>query len=226
MKEEAALEVLNFYRNQHYTDSLATEEGQLADAINTILPSCAALYDKETKMIDTSSVRAVTADISNSYRRKCGSCEFNDGICYTSNPPAYKCTFTNAFHMCDHVCDLDLKPLYHSHWVYEINPETNEWEYKCPKCSSFSKEESDFCPHCGTRMDEELPSTEFKICHECGSKMYPEIVSRSFTIKGGTWVTFDNIKVFICSNKGCDEEVFEDSTVKALEEEIKKRVSE
>lgn len=36
---------------------------------------------------------------------KCGECNLNDGLCYTSNPPQVKCTITGEFHTHDHECD-------------------------------------------------------------------------------------------------------------------------
>lgn len=43
MKRQEALGVLNFYRNLHYSDALGTEERELADAINEVLPTVANL---------------------------------------------------------------------------------------------------------------------------------------------------------------------------------------
>lgn len=47
MERTKAVEVLNFYRNQHYSDPLGTEERELAEAINEILPHYAALQKQE-----------------------------------------------------------------------------------------------------------------------------------------------------------------------------------
>lgn len=35
----------------------------------------------------------------------CGMCPFNDGMCYTSNPPKRKCTITGEFHFYDDECN-------------------------------------------------------------------------------------------------------------------------
>lgn len=34
----------------------------------------------------------------------CSNCEHNDGMIYTSNPPKWKCTFTNEWHTADYYC--------------------------------------------------------------------------------------------------------------------------
>ena len=63
---------------------------------------------------------------------------------------------------------------------------------------------------------------DYRYCHECGSKMYPETVDRSFTLKDKSVITVTGIEAFICSNLNCNEEVYDDKTVKKLEEEILK----
>jgi len=55
MKRNEALEILNFYRNQHYTAPIGTEEQELADAINTVLP----LIVNQTLDADLTSDQAV-----------------------------------------------------------------------------------------------------------------------------------------------------------------------
>lgn len=37
----------------------------------------------------------------------CGTCDRNDGMCYTSNPPKRKCTITGKFHFYDDECDIE-----------------------------------------------------------------------------------------------------------------------
>ena len=41
----------------------------------------------------------------------CGMCPFNDGMCYTSNPPKRKCTITNEFHYYDDKCNCEYSRL-------------------------------------------------------------------------------------------------------------------
>ena len=48
MDRAEACEILNFYRNRHYTEPLGTEERELSDAINEILPHYAALREQDT----------------------------------------------------------------------------------------------------------------------------------------------------------------------------------
>lgn len=41
----------------------------------------------------------------------CGMCPFNDGMCYTSNPPKRKCTITDEFHYYDDECNCEYSRL-------------------------------------------------------------------------------------------------------------------
>jgi hypothetical protein len=41
----------------------------------------------------------------------CGMCPFNDGMCYTSNPPKRKCTITGEFHFYDDECNCEYSRL-------------------------------------------------------------------------------------------------------------------
>lgn len=68
-------------------------------------------------------------------------------------------------------------------------------------------------------MDSNL---DYKYCHECGSEMYPKTIDRTFTLKDKSLVTVTGIEAYICSNPDCDEEVYDDKTVKKIEEEILK----
>ena len=49
--------------------------------------------------------------------RTCGNCPFNDGLCYTSVSPKYKCTFDNNFYDGMHACHHELKPVIHAEWL-------------------------------------------------------------------------------------------------------------
>ena len=51
MDRAEACEILNFYRNRHYTEPIGTEERELSDAINEILPHYATLREQEQKWI-------------------------------------------------------------------------------------------------------------------------------------------------------------------------------
>lgn len=37
--------------------------------------------------------------------RSCSNCDNNDRMCYTSNPPKYKCMLDGEFHTADYSCD-------------------------------------------------------------------------------------------------------------------------
>lgn len=41
----------------------------------------------------------------------------------------------------------------HGYWVYSINSESSCEEYTCSLCGAFSFAETNYCPHCGAKMD-------------------------------------------------------------------------
>ena len=41
----------------------------------------------------------------NTCKSSCSICNKNDGLCYTSNPPKYRCTLNGEFHTADYFCD-------------------------------------------------------------------------------------------------------------------------
>lgn len=94
---------------------------------------------------------------------RCANCCFTDGLCYTSYPPKYRCTFDNNFYNGFHACHLDLAPVVHATWY-----EGNGWldydhddfdntivrpTYICSNCKSEEDFASDYCPNCGAKMD-------------------------------------------------------------------------
>nr|DAW02853.1 MAG TPA: zinc-ribbon containing domain protein [Caudoviricetes sp.] len=92
--------------------------------------------------------------------RTCGNCPFNDGQCYTSLPPKYKCTFDNEFYDGAHECHYEFKPVIHAVW-YEgdgyvdfVGEDSFMFPtYRCSNCKCEEEYMSDWCPNCGAKMD-------------------------------------------------------------------------
>lgn len=83
--------------------------------------------------------------------RHCGSCSFNDGLCYTSNPPKYRCTFDNNFYDGLHECHLELKPVEYAEWI------DHGYEIECSACGFTCSDEYYLgekvaCPNCGRQI--------------------------------------------------------------------------
>lgn len=91
----------------------------------------------------------------------CANCSFTDGLCYTSLPPKYRCTFDNNFYDGYHACHLELAPVRHGRW---------DDDHKCTVCRAealFTEKpdpyahgilslfyvNSEYCPNCGAKMD-------------------------------------------------------------------------
>lgn len=91
--------------------------------------------------------------------RTCGNCPFNDGLCYTSAPPKYKCTFDNNFYDGMHACHHELKPVIHAEWlegggIVEFVGDDSFLRptYICSNCFDEEARASDYCPKCGAKM--------------------------------------------------------------------------
>lgn len=94
--------------------------------------------------------------------RTCGNCPFNDGQCYTSLPPKFKCTFDNNFYDGMHVCHHEFKPVIHAEWlegcgIVEFVGDDSFLRptYICSNCFNEEARASDYCPKCGAKMDGE-----------------------------------------------------------------------
>lgn len=52
----------------------------------------------------------------------------------------------------------DVIPVVHAHWIRHDDADVVEGyyvpEYECSKCRAWKKDDSDFCPDCGAKMDE------------------------------------------------------------------------
>lgn len=95
--------------------------------------------------------------------RTCGNCSFNDGICYTSYPAKYRCTFDNGYYEGFHPCHFELMPVRYAKWIHMKDydsPLDSTW--MCSGCEG--KVITDYgdspinhgfahCPHCGAKMD-------------------------------------------------------------------------
>lgn len=53
----------------------------------------------------------------------------------------------------------DVAPVVRGYWIRHDDADIVEGyyvpEYECSKCKSWVKDDTDFCPHCGARMDGE-----------------------------------------------------------------------
>ena len=99
----------------------------------------------------------------------CGSCYFNDGLCYTAMPPKYRCTFDNNFYDCHHNCHLVLAPVVHAKWLdghgyidcLDGDPDESYMipTWICSNCKCEEEHTSDYCPNCGAKMDGDMRET-------------------------------------------------------------------
>ena len=85
---------------------------------------------------------------------RCANCSFTDGLCYTSLPPRYRCTFDNNFYDGYHACHLELAPVKHGKWLYGTEYACSHY-VDCSICGESAKEYFDYCPNCGAKMDDE-----------------------------------------------------------------------
>lgn len=94
--------------------------------------------------------------------KTCADCCFNDGLCYASLPPKYKCTFNNEFYYGAHECHYEFKPVINAVW-YEGDGyvDFDEYDsfmrptYRCSNCKREEENMGDWCPNCGAKMDGE-----------------------------------------------------------------------
>ena len=102
----------------------------------------------------------MTVDVFN--RRTCGNCSFNDGVCYTSYPAKYRCTFDNGYYEGFHPCHFEMMPVRHGQWIYMEGydgPLDSTW--MCSGCKGKLIMDFDdspinhgfeYCPICGAKM--------------------------------------------------------------------------
>lgn len=98
-------------------------------------------------------------------QRTCGNCSFNDGVCYTSYPVKYRCTFDNGYYEGFHPCHFELMPVRHAKW--EPDPDCPP-RHRCSNCHSnpydneadqilfradFKEHLTKYCFDCGCKMD-------------------------------------------------------------------------
>ena len=50
----------------------------------------------------------------------------------------------------------DVAPVVHAHWIQGAYPDGCEIQYDCSHCNMSSNGKTNFCPHCGAKMDEEV----------------------------------------------------------------------
>ena len=51
------------------------------------------------------------------------------------------------------VTPVDVKPVVHGHWIVRCGNYNEAFE--CSECQHISKDGGNFCPNCGTRMDDD-----------------------------------------------------------------------
>lgn len=103
----------------------------------------------------------MTVDVFN--RRTCGNCSFNDGVCYTSYPAKYRCTFDNEYYEGFHPCHFEMMPVRHGQWIYMEGydgPLDSTWMCSCCKGKIYMNSDDSpnnlgfsYCPMCGAKMD-------------------------------------------------------------------------
>ena len=102
----------------------------------------------------------MTIDISK--QRTCCNCSFNDGMCYTSYPAKYRCTFDNVYYEGSHPCHFELMPVRHAKWIHMK-------DYDSPLDSTW------MCSGCKGKLimdfDDSPINHGFEYCPICGAKM-------------------------------------------------------
>ena len=117
----------------------------------------------------------------------CGMCPFNDGMCYTSNPPKRKCTITDEFHYYDDECNCEYSRLLKEQeqqkviaTLEESTPVLNEFsankiaaseyefpdtitEYICEPITTFGTP----CLICGETVFVDIYGAGPKVCTSC-----------------------------------------------------------
>ena len=62
-------------------------------------------------------------------------------------------------HLMNTIKPADVAPVVHGYWIRHDDADIVEGyyvpEYECSKCGTWKKDDSDFCPDCGARMDGE-----------------------------------------------------------------------
>lgn len=94
--------------------------------------------------------------VSNFNTMTCSSCSFNDGMCYTSLPPKYRCTFDNQFYDGMHACHLDLAPVRHGKILQCIKNGKFNRVFSCcdTDCTTMTSWIwPKYCPWCGAKLD-------------------------------------------------------------------------
>ena len=66
--------------------------------------------------------------------------------------------FPWQFQMLVRLPPADVVPVVHGKWIRHDDADVVEGyyvpEYECSKCRAWKKDDSDFCPDCGAKMDE------------------------------------------------------------------------
>ena len=84
--------------------------------------------------------------------------DFSKGGC--GDYPLYRLAINDCVKVLDEIPVADVAPVKHGHWVgYETKSYKNSENgiakkyYRCSSCRSFNAIRSNYCPHCGAKMD-------------------------------------------------------------------------
>lgn len=67
--------------------------------------------------------------------------------------------YVGLAHFMSTIKSADVVLVVHAHWIRHDDADVVEGyyvpEYECSKCGAWKEDDSDFCPDCGAKMDEE-----------------------------------------------------------------------
>jgi len=107
----------------------------------------------------------------------CFNCKYNDGRCYTSMPPKFKCTLTGEFHTSNYQCENDSPSrdlLYYCDNKYGVTVVENDISALANNGIMLNKDECEsLIAFIKSHEREDIPDDVWDIC----MKMYDEVYS-------------------------------------------------
>lgn len=64
-------------------------------------------------------------------------------------------TLETALRSLSHVPAVEVMPVRHAHWE-KLKTDGTEEAFMCAWCNKTANKETDYCPNCGAKMDEEM----------------------------------------------------------------------
>lgn len=122
----------------------------------------------------------VIPDLTDSYYKvkSCSKCNKNDGLCYLSNPPQYKCTLDSHMYTSDHSCSKFEK---YSGSLPNPSPEELKSPNILEKSSSFTTVDSPKLVICITDEYDNFPDiSEYKNDEDCVIKCRSYFTGKEF----------------------------------------------